>query len=102
VQWPFDEWGADAVFSGDDHVYERIVHSGLPYFVSGLGGRSTYGFDQPVEGSEARYAEDFGVLSVEACDTSLGFEFHSVSDGRVDRFVVGDPACPPGEAPASP
>jgi hypothetical protein len=94
VQWPFDEWGADAVFSGDDHVYERIVHDGLPYFVSGLGGRSMYGFDAAVEGSEVRYAEDFGVLMVEACDGAIGFEFHTVSDLIVDRFALGDVSCP--------
>jgi hypothetical protein len=101
VQWPFDEWGADAVFSGDDHVYERIVHDGLPYFVSGLGGRSMYGFGPSVEGSDARYADDFGVLIVEACDSSLGFEFHSVSDGIVDRFAVGEGSCPSRELPPS-
>lgn len=94
VQWPYDEWGADAVFSGDDHVYERIVHDGLAYFVSGLGGRSMYGFDQPIEGSEARYADDYGVLMVVACDNGLEFEFHSDSDGIVDRFRVGEGSCP--------
>lgn len=102
VQWPFDEWGADAVFSGDDHVYERIVHEGLPYFVSGLGGRSMYGFDAPVEGSEARYADDFGVLIVEACDNAMGFEFHTVSNRVVDKFGLGDSSCPSedGESPS--
>jgi hypothetical protein len=100
VQWPYDEWGADAVFSGDDHVYERIVLDGLPYFVSGLGGRSMYGFGPPVEGSEARYADDFGVLIVEACDSGLGFEFHSISDEIVDRFAVGDGFCPSGKEPS--
>ena len=93
VQWPFDEWGADAVFSGDDHVYERIVHDGLPYFVSGLGGRSMYGFNAPVEGSEVRYAEEFGVLIVEACDSAIEFEFKTVSDLVVDRFGLGDGPC---------
>ena len=96
MQWPYDEWGADAVFSGDDHVYERIVHDGLAYFVSGLGGRSMYGFDPPVEGSEVRYADEFGVLIVEACDSRLVFEFHSVSDRIVDRFALGDGSCAPG------
>jgi hypothetical protein len=93
MQWPYDEWGADAVFSGDDHVYERIVHDGLAYFVSGLGGRSMYGFDPPVEGSEVRYADEFGVLIVEACDSRLVFEFHSISDRIVDRFALGDGSC---------
>lgn len=93
VQWPYDDWGADAVFSGDDHVYERIVHDGLPYFVSGLGGRSMYGFGPPVEGSEFRYADDFGVLLVVACDSRLAFEFHSIADGVVDRFALGTDSC---------
>jgi hypothetical protein len=102
VQWPFDEWGVDAVFSGDDHVYERVVHDGLPYFVSGLGGRSMYGFNAPIEGSEVRYAEDFGVLMVEACDSSLQFEFYSVSEGVIDRFSLGDDeSCPRSESSPS-
>jgi len=102
VQWPYDEWGADAVFSGDDHVYERIVDDGLAYFVSGLGGRSMYGFDPPVEGSETRYADDFGVLIVEACDSSLVFEFHTVSARIVDRFATGDGSCAPGQERSRP
>ena len=34
MQWPFKEWGADAVIAGHDHVYERIISDGLPYFVN--------------------------------------------------------------------
>ena len=37
VQWPFREWGASAVLFGHDHLYERIVHEGFPYFVNGAG-----------------------------------------------------------------
>src|SRR5690349_5555469 len=33
TQWPYAQWGADAVLSGDDHVYERIVRDGIVYFV---------------------------------------------------------------------
>ncbi|HEU4895091.1 MAG TPA: metallophosphoesterase, partial [Acidimicrobiia bacterium] len=94
MQWPYDRWGADAVFSGDDHVYERIVLDGLPYFVSGLGGRSMYGFAEPVAGSEFRYNQDFGVLLVEACDDRLAFAFHTLDNGVVDRFEIGDGSCP--------
>lgn len=94
VQWPYEEWGSDVVFSGDDHVYERIIQGGITYFVSGLGGRSKYGFDEPIAGSEARYADDYGVLMVEACDAGLEFEFHSDSDGIVDRYAVGEGSCP--------
>ena len=38
MQWPYQEWGATAVLAGHDHVYERIVRDGFPYFVNGLGG----------------------------------------------------------------
>jgi len=37
MQWPFEAWGADAVFSGHDHDYERIIHKGFAYFVTGPG-----------------------------------------------------------------
>jgi hypothetical protein len=96
VQWAYDRWGADAVFSGDDHVYERIVLDGIPYFVSGLGGRSMYGFAEPVAGSEYRYNQSYGVLMVEACDRHLAFAFHSLTDGVIDRFEIGDESCPRG------
>jgi hypothetical protein len=38
LQWPFSAWGADAIFSGHAHLYERLVLDGIPYFVNGLGG----------------------------------------------------------------
>lgn len=94
VQWPYGQWGADAVFSGNDHVYERILLDGLPYFVTGLGGRSMYGFDTPIEGSLFRYAADFGVVLVDACDSGIHFEFQTVSQGVVDELTLGDEPCP--------
>lgn len=52
LQWPFERWGADAVLSGHDHVYERILipGSGMPYFVNGLGGFDKNGFNASVSG----------------------------------------------------
>lgn len=97
VQWPYGGWGADVVFSGDDHIYERISHDGITYFVSGLGGRSMYGFDFPVDGSETRFNADFGVLVVEACDQGMTFSFQTVSQGVVDTSMIGDP-CPAEDA----
>ena len=41
LQWPFKEWGADAVLTGHNHIYERLVIDGLNYTVNGLGGRSS-------------------------------------------------------------
>jgi hypothetical protein len=59
LQWPFREWGADAVFTGHDHLYERLVRDGFPYFVDGLGGFSLYNFQPvPVSGSASRFRAD--------------------------------------------
>ena len=97
VQWPYDEWGADAVFAGHDHLYERISKDedgdGEPilYFVNGIGGKSPYDFGSPIEGSEFRYNDDNGAMFVTANNTSMTFEFHSVSDGLVDQFIVSKP-----------
>ncbi|MEN9563157.1 MAG: hypothetical protein RIR73_1401, partial [Chloroflexota bacterium] len=38
MRWPFKEWGADAVLTGHDHIYERLQVNGIPYFVNGIGG----------------------------------------------------------------
>jgi hypothetical protein len=62
MQWPFAAWGADLVLAGHDHTYERLKIGGLPYIVNGLGGAVSYGFNTPLEGSEARYAGVFGAL----------------------------------------
>jgi uncharacterized repeat protein (TIGR02543 family) len=45
LQWPFEAWGASAVLSGHNHVYERLLRDDnndgvpMPYIVSGTGGR---------------------------------------------------------------
>ena len=51
MQWPFQAWGASVVMNGDDHDYERIIKSGFPYFVTGLGGQSNRPFKTPISGS---------------------------------------------------
>ena len=75
MQWPFAEWGADAVISGHDHTYERISRDRIIYFVNGLGGRSKYLFFGKVEGSQVRYNEDFGAMLVEASEDNISFQF---------------------------
>ncbi len=79
TQWPYAQWGADAVLSGDDHVYERILQDGIVYFVDGLGGASPYAFrSTPVAGSEYRFNTTNGALRVTASDLVMTFEFFSV------------------------
>jgi len=79
TQWPYAQWGADAVLSGDDHVYERILQDCIVYFVDGLGGASPYAFrSTPVAGSEYRFNTTNGALRVTASDLVMTFEFFSV------------------------
>ncbi len=77
AQWPYKEWGADAVLSGHDHTYERLEENGLPYFVNGLGGFGIYYFLNILEGSQVRYNLDYGAMRIEATDGYLSFKFIS-------------------------
>ncbi len=94
LQWPFEAWGADAVLAGHDHTYERLQKGGIPYFVTGSGGKSLYALGPtPDPDSQFFYVGDFGTMLVEACAARLSFEFHSVSEGIVDSHSVGAPSC---------
>jgi hypothetical protein len=88
LRWPFAEWGATAVFSGHDHIYERILRDGIVYFVNGLGGTVTYEIGNPVEGSQVRFNEDFGAMLIEATPDQIGFQFITRSGGQVDAYTV--------------
>ena len=86
MQWPFKEWGADAVIAGHDHVYERIISDGLPYFVNGLGGKSIYQFYSIVSGSEVRYRGDYGAMLVEITNEVALYKFINRSGELIDSY----------------
>jgi len=94
MQWPFEDWGADAVFSGHNHVYERVLKDAdsdginMPYFTVGLGGFGKDSFTTAVSGSQVRYNSDFGVLIAEASDSSITFEFHNLSNSTIDTYTI--------------
>lgn len=88
LQWPFAQWGADAVLSGHSHTYERIKHDGIVYFVNGLGGQRRYEFSTPVDGSRARFSANFGAQSVVATWTTMQFDFHDVTGALVDTYTL--------------
>jgi hypothetical protein len=89
MQWPFAEWGTDAVLSGHNHVYERISRDGIPYFVNGLGGHpSRYVLLIPVAGTEVRYNDDYGAMRVEATEERILFEFIAVDEGLIDSYTI--------------
>jgi hypothetical protein len=89
VQWPYQDWGATAVLSGHDHVYERILIDGFPYFVNGLGGSpARYFFVFPIPGSLARYREAHGAMLVEATPELIMFQFINVLGEVIDTYTI--------------
>jgi hypothetical protein len=88
MQWPFAEWGADAVLSGHDHTYERISRDGITYFVNGLGGMSQYLFIGAVDGSQMRYNQDYGAMLVEVSESSIRFQFINRMNEVIDFFEL--------------
>ena len=97
LRWPFADWGATAVITGHLHVYERILKSGFPYFVNGLGGRSRQPFGEIEADSQVRYNADFGAMLVEADETRISFRFFSIAGSRslIDTFVIDVSALEP-------
>lgn len=92
MQWPYHEWGADAVLAGHDHTYERIQRDDILYFVTGLGGRSIYPFPTAIEGSQVRFNGDVGAMFIEAHQTQAVFSFITRTGFVVDTHQV-DKTC---------
>jgi tartrate-resistant acid phosphatase type 5 len=88
MRWPFKAWGADVVLSGHAHTYERVIVDGFPYLVDGLGGGPRYAFTTPVDGSVARFSDDWGALKVTVTNDDMTFEFHDTSGRLVDRCTI--------------
>ena len=96
MQWPFAEWGADAVLTGHDHMYERLTQKGLTYFVNGLGGKSIYQFATPITGSQSRYNADYGAMRIDTAGSAMTFQFISRTGVLVDTYTIdkSTPAAP--------
>lgn len=90
MQLPYESWGATAVMAGHDHTYERIFKgaNNFPYFVNGLGGRSTYTCGSPVSGSQVCYDDNYGAMRVEATDTQITFQFITINGVVIDEYTL--------------
>jgi hypothetical protein len=91
MDWPFAEWGADAVLAGHDHSYERLVADNIPYIVNGSGGKSLYAFNDPLPNSLHRYNVKYGAMLIEASRTGLEFSFYRVDGTLIDSCTIGYP-----------
>ena len=85
---------ADVVLSAHDHTYERfapkrpdgsVAADGVRQFVSGLGGRSRYGFGHIVRGSQFRYNGGFGVLELTLGRSEYSWRFVTTRDVVKDQ-----------------
>lgn len=94
LQWPFQVWGADAVLSGHEHHYERIMKDGFPYIVCGMGGRSLSGFSTVEPGSVVRYNANYGAMLIEANDDTLTLKSYSIAGGAggtlIDTYTIAN------------
>lgn len=88
MRWPFQEWGADAVLTGHDHVYERLLVDGIPYFVTGLGGGARYTFGAIDPRSSARFNADHGAMLITATATQITFQFFTRAGELIDTYVL--------------
>ena len=89
LQWPYRSWGASAILAGHDHGYERVMHDGIPYFVSGAGGYGLYAFVAAVPGSAVRYNADHGAMLVEVNPNVATFKFITRRGAVVDTYSTG-------------
>ena len=85
----FVKYGVDVVFSGHDHVYERLKpQKGITYFVSGSGGQLRRGDLRPSELTAAYYDQDQSFMLVEVAGDDLFFEAVARSGATVDSGVI--------------
>lgn len=98
MQWPFQQWGASAVLTGHDHIYERLLINDFPYIVNGLGGASKSSFGSIVTGSQVRYNADYGAMLVTADDTQITFQFITQTGTVIDSYTMHAGTPVPGPA----
>lgn len=55
MRWPFKEWGATMVLSGNSHAYERYEVDGLTYVIAGTGGSAIVNFGASAWNSGTAY-----------------------------------------------
>jgi 3',5'-cyclic AMP phosphodiesterase CpdA len=101
----FLKHGVNVVFSGHDHVYERVKpQKGIYYFVSGAAGQLRRGNMSPTDQTAAYFDQDQSFMAVEIVGSQLYFQAVSRTGMTVDAGVIprqgttaGAPPQPPAE-----
>jgi hypothetical protein len=81
--------GVNVVFSGHDHVYERLKpQKGITYFVSGAGGQLRKGDVKRSDMTAAAFDQDCSFMLIEVSGDDLYFQAVSRSGASVDSGTV--------------
>jgi 3',5'-cyclic AMP phosphodiesterase CpdA len=96
----FVKYGVDVVFSGHDHVYERVKpQKGIYYFVSGAAGQLRKGNIRPGDDTAAYFDQDQSFMLVEIVHADMFFTAISRTGKTVDSGVIHRRAAIPPAAP---
>jgi hypothetical protein len=88
----FVKYGVNVVFSGHDHIYERITpQKGITYFVAGSGGELRKGNLRRTAMTAAGYDEDCVFLLVEVVKDDFYFEAVTRTGAVVDSGRIHHP-----------
>ena len=91
----FVKYGVNVVFSGHDHVYERVKpQKGIYYFVSGSAGQLRRGNMRPTGDTAAAYDQDQSFMVVEVAGSEMYFQAISRKGLSVDSGVIQRQARP--------
>jgi predicted phosphodiesterase len=93
----------DVVFSGHDHVYERLKpQKGIAYFVSGAGGQLRRGNIRPDDETAAFFDQDRSFMLIEIAGSELHFQSVSRTGSVVDSGVITRQPSPLAASPEAP
>lgn len=85
----FLKHGVNVVFSGHDHVYERVKpQQGIFYFVSGSAGQLRRGNMRPTQDTAAYFDQDQSFMLVEIDGSELHFQVISRTGRTVDAGLI--------------
>jgi predicted phosphodiesterase len=85
----FTRHGVDVVFSGHDHVYERLTpQRGIQYFVSGAAGQVRKGNLRRSDMTAAGFDQDQSFMLVEVAGARLSYQAISRTGKTVDSGVL--------------
>jgi 3',5'-cyclic AMP phosphodiesterase CpdA len=83
------KYGVNLVFSGHDHIYERLTpQKGIAYFVAGSSGELRKGDVRPSATTAAYFDQDQAFMLVEVAGDELFYEAVSRTGQAVDSGVI--------------